>query len=91
MEVFYEDLARQNTVAHLSQVQLTIGFSHHRSVLRPLFRTLHGLIIGLFRPICLSSTCLSVTFLSIGLASQFDCLRFFFVASTALSSIRTFR
>jgi hypothetical protein len=31
----------------------------------------------LFRPVCLSSTCLSITFLSIWLASQSDCLRFF--------------
>src|SRR5277367_788204 len=79
MKAFCEDLARQNTVAHLSQLQLGfrccrtwvsvlshMGFSHRRSVLRPLFRTLHGLLgyqrsSALFRPVCLSSTCLSIT------------------------------
>jgi hypothetical protein len=87
-ERFYEDLARQNIVARLFQRQLGfrrrhtwvsvwshMGFSHRRSVLRPLFRTLHGLLryqrsSVLFRPVCLSSTylsitCLSITFLSI--------------------------
>jgi len=39
-------------------------FSHRRSVLRPLSRTLHGLrgvpaLIGLFRPICPSHFCRS--------------------------------
>src|SRR5271168_1573778 len=52
-----------------------MGFSHHRSVLRPLFRTLHGLLgyqrsSALFRLVCLSSTSLSPD-------SQSDCLRFF--------------
>jgi hypothetical protein len=81
-EGFYEGLARQNIVAHLFQCQLGfrrrhtwvsvwshMGFSHRRSVLRPLFRTLHGLLryqrsSALFRPVCLSSTCLSSTCLS---------------------------
>src|SRR5271170_5194182 len=40
-----------------------MDFSHRRSVLRPLFRTLHGLLgyqrsSALFRPVCLSSACL---------------------------------
>src|SRR5271169_4140017 len=78
-EGFCEDLARQNTVAHLSQLQLGfrrcriwvsvlshMGFSHRRSVLRPLFRTLHGLLgyqrsSALFRPVCLSVFNLSIT------------------------------
>src|SRR5271163_2368100 len=82
-EGFCEDLARQNTVAHLSQLQLGfrrcriwvsvlshMSFSSRRGVLRLLYRTLHGLLgvpalIGLFRPVYLSSTCLSITFLSI--------------------------
>src|SRR5271155_5692605 len=47
-----------------------MGFRHRCSVLRPLFRTLHGLLgyqrsPALFRPICLSSTCLSVFNLSV--------------------------
>jgi hypothetical protein len=42
-----------------------MGFNHRRSVLRPLFKTLHGLLrcrrsSALFRPVCLFSTCLSV-------------------------------
>ena len=67
MKVF---CARQNTVAHLSQLQLGfrrcriwvsvsshIGSCHRRGVLRPLFRTLHGLLgyqrsSILFRPVC---------------------------------------
>src|SRR2546421_1656423 len=58
-------------------------FSHRRSVLRPLFRTLHGLLgvpalIGLFRPVCLSSTCLSVFNLSV-------CLQPVCLSSTCLS------
>src|ERR1700728_3978368 len=59
-----------------------MGFSHRRSVLRPLYRTLHGLLryqrsSALFRPVCLSITCLSITFLLILFASQSDCPRFF--------------
>jgi len=82
-EEFYEDLARQNIIARLFQPQLGFrhrrkwvsvwwhrGFSHRRSVPRPLFRTLHGLLryhrsSALFRPVCLSSTCLYITCLSI--------------------------
>src|SRR5271154_1882922 len=50
-------------------------FSHRCSVLRLLFRTPHGLLgyqrsSALFRPVCLSLTCLSPD-------SQSDCLRFF--------------
>jgi hypothetical protein len=74
-EGFCEDLARRNTVAHLSQLQLGfrhcriwvsvsshIGPCHRRSVLRPLFRTLHRLLgyqrsSTLFRPVCLSPVC----------------------------------
>src|ERR1700733_5173834 len=75
-EGFCEDLARQNAVAHLSQLQLR--FRRRRiwvSVVavgssRPLFRTPHGLLgyqrsSALFRPVYLSSTCLSITCLSI--------------------------
>jgi len=75
LEVFYEDLARQSTVAYLFQLLWAsplsrMHFSHRRRVLRSLFRTPHGLLdapalIGLFRPVCLSVTCLSITFLSI--------------------------
>jgi hypothetical protein len=40
-------------------------FSRRRNVLRPLFRTPHGLLgyqlIGLFRPVCLSPVCLSLS------------------------------
>src|SRR5271163_2530383 len=67
-----------------------MGFSHRRSVLRPLFRTLHGLLgyqrsSALFRPVCLSSICLSITRQPIRLPALL------FVASkTALFSIRTF-
>jgi hypothetical protein len=94
-EGFCEDLARQNTVAHLSQRQLGfwhcriwvsvlsyMGFSHRRSVLRPLFRTLHGLLgyqrsSALFRPVCLSSTCLSILFCrSDWLANPIACASF---------------
>src|SRR5271170_2970948 len=102
-EGFCENLARQNTVAPLSQLQP--GFRRCRiwvSVivvvsLRPLFRTLHGLLgyqrsSALFRPVCLSSTCLSVFNLSVclqpvclSLDSQSDCLRFFSPASPSLS------
>jgi hypothetical protein len=77
MEMFYEDLARQNIVAYLAQLQLWVSalshthFSHHSSVLRPLFRTLHGLLgvpalIGLFSP-CLPVFNLSVYHFSIDL------------------------
>jgi hypothetical protein len=72
MEVFYEDLARSNTVAHLSQLQLWVlrcriwvsvlshrRFSHRRSVLRLLYRTMHGLL-GIPVPVCLSVFDLSV-------------------------------
>src|SRR5271156_2189123 len=71
-----------------------MGFSHRRSVPRPLFRTLHGLLgyqrsSALFRPVCLSSTCLSVFNLSVclqpvclSLDSQSDCLRFFSLPQT---------
>jgi hypothetical protein len=48
---FYEDLA-----SHMR-------FSHRRSVPRPLFRTLHGLL-GAHRP---ASTCLSVYYFSVDL------------------------
>jgi hypothetical protein len=61
-EGFYEDLARQNKVARLFQRQLGfwrhhMGFNHRRSVLRPLYRTLHGLLryqrsLALLRPVC---------------------------------------
>src|SRR2546423_14421152 len=97
-ERVYEDLARQNSVAGLFQCQLALrrrhtwvsawshmGFSHRRSVLRPLFRMLHGLLryqrsSALFRPVCLSSTCLSITCLSITflswLANRITCASF---------------
>jgi hypothetical protein len=57
---------------------LHLGFSHHCSVLRPVFRTLHSLLryqspSACFRPVCQSSTCLSITFL----AGQSNCQRFF--------------
>src|SRR5277367_2105006 len=65
-EGFCEDLARQNTVAHLSQLQLGSSswcpkdhyLGHH---------TLLGYqrSSALFRPVCLSSTCLSVFNLSV--------------------------
>src|SRR2546421_902824 len=60
-----------------------MSFSHRRSVLRPLFRTLHGLLgyqrsSALFRPVCLSSTCLSVFNLSV-------CLQPVCLSSTCLS------
>jgi hypothetical protein len=77
MEVLCEALARQSTVALLFQLQLLVpglsrmsfcvvayGFqSHHRSVLRSLFRSLHGLLgVSAHRPV---STCLSVFNLSV--------------------------
>src|SRR5271167_2559979 len=60
-----------------------MDFSHRRSVLRPLFRTLHGLLgyqlsSALSRPVCLSSTCLSVFNLSV-------CLQPVCLSSTCLS------
>src|SRR5271154_1016347 len=82
MKVFYEYLARQNTVAHLFQLQL--GFRRRHiwvSVIavvsqRPLFRTLYVLLgARAHRPcfdlsVFLQSVCLSPD-------SQSDCLRFF--------------
>src|SRR5580698_8809986 len=81
-EGFCEDLARQTTVTHLSQLQLGfrrrrilvmlshMGFSHRLASKRSVFRSLHGLLgyqrsSALFRPVCLSSTCLSVFNLSV--------------------------
>src|SRR3954452_7830681 len=78
-EGFCEDLARQTTVTHLSQLQL--GFRRCRTLVlcyhiwvsvtvvassRSVFRSLHGLLgchraSPLFPPVCLSSTCLSIT------------------------------
>jgi len=70
MEVVYEDLARQNIVAHLSQLQLGVspsshmGFNHRRGVLGPLFWTLHGLLRYQLSSACFAlSVCLSITFL----------------------------
>jgi hypothetical protein len=72
-EGFYEDLARQNIVARLFQRQLGfrrrhtwvsvwshMGFSHCRSVLRPLFRTLHGLLRYQHSSVLFQSVYLSV-------------------------------
>jgi hypothetical protein len=74
-EGFYEDLARQNKVTRLFQRQLGfwrrhMGFSHRRTVLRSLYRTLYGLLryqrsLALLRPVYLSSACLSIICLSI--------------------------
>jgi hypothetical protein len=93
-EGFYEDLARQSIVARLSQRQLGfrrrhtwvsvwshMGFSHRRSVLRPLFRPLHGLLryqrsSALFRPVCLSTFCPSLFRRSDWLANPIACASF---------------
>src|SRR5579862_6860698 len=67
--------SRLACLAHLSQLRRGvpasshIGFSHRRRILRPLFRTLHGLLghqrsSACFRLVRLSSTCLSLFCLS---------------------------
>jgi hypothetical protein len=57
------------------------GFSRRRGVLRPLFRTPYGLLryqrsSACFRPVCLSSTCLSLFCRSDWLANPITCASF---------------